>query len=132
MFKNNYLDPTYPAYYENFNRSKTFLCFSLRQLIHIIIMIDIIFSTIGLCFALIYLIINQLNSMEIFQSNLRYIPIGIFFNNRILFQSSWTIDLISKKFPIIFYLHTLLNSLSLFCSINMLTAIKSNKPHRGI
>ena len=94
--------------------------------------IDMIFSVIGLCFAMIYVLL----AMEIFQSNdfienLRYVPIGLFFNNRILFQPYWTIDFISKNFPMIFDLHLLLNSLSLLCSVSMFTSIKSNKPHRG-
>jgi len=135
--KYNYLDPTYPAYYENFNRPRTFLCFSLRQFVHILILIDIIFSSIGLCFALIYIILDQLNSINIFQSNefiqnLRHASIGIFFDHRILFRSFWTINLISQHCPIIFYLHILLNGLSLLCSISMLTAMKYSKPYRGI
>lgn len=135
--KYNYLDPTYPADYVYFNRPRTFICFSLRQFVHILILIDIIFSSIGLCFALTYIILDQLSYINIFQSNefirnLRYIPIGIFFDHRILFQSFWTIDLISQNCPIIFYLHILLNGLALLCSISMLTAIKYSKPYRGI
>jgi len=131
-----YLDPTSPAYYWDFHRPRTLLCFSIRQFLHLVTIIDIIFSSIGFFCGLTYLIIDQLSQIKLFQSNkflenLRHLPIGIFYDNRILFRPFWTINVISKTIPAILYLHILLNGLSLFCSINMLSAIKYYKLYRG-
>jgi len=69
---------------------------------------DIIFSSIAVSFSLIYIIIDHLN---IFQSNkFIHLPIGIFFDNRIIFQPLWTIDT-----SMLLYLHLILNSLALIC-----------------
>jgi hypothetical protein len=132
----NYLDPTYPAYYWYFNRPKTFLCFSLRRFILILTIYDIIFSSMAVSLSLIYLLIDKLNYINSFQSNefiqtLTYLPIGIFFDDRILFRSSWTISAMSENFYIIIYLHIILNSTLLLCSINMFMAIKYYEPYRG-
>jgi hypothetical protein len=88
-----FTNPTYPAYYWYFNRPKTFLCFSLRQFILILTIYDIIFLSIAVCFSLIYIIIDQLNYINIFQSNkfiekLIHLSIGKLFDNRIMFRSS--------------------------------------------
>jgi len=132
----NYLDPTYPAYYWYFNRPKTLLCFSLRRFILILTIYDIIFSSMAVSLSLIYLFIDKLNYINSFQSNefiqtLTYLPIGIFFDDRILFRSSWTISAMSESFYIIIYLHIILNSTLLLCSINMFMAIKYYEPYRG-
>jgi hypothetical protein len=130
----SYLDPTYPAYYWYFNRPKTLLCLSLRRFILILTTYDIIFSSIAVSCGFIYLIIDQLS--HIFQSNefiqsLTHLPIGIFFDNRIVFKSKWRINTISNDFYMIIYLHMILNGTLLLASINMITAIKYNKPYRG-
>ena len=135
--KHSYLDPTYPAYYWDFNRSNTFLFFSLRRFVLILTIFDIIFSSLAVTFGLSYLIIDQLSQINLFQSNgfiqqLTHLPIGIFVDNRIIFRPFWTIQSISENLPVIFYLHNILNSLSLYCSINMYAAIVYNKPNRGI
>ena len=132
----SYLDPTYPAYYWYFNRPKTLLCFSLRRFILILTTYDLIFSSIAVAFGLIYLIIEQLSQMNIFQSNefiqtLTSLPTGIFFDNRILFRSSWRINTLPTKFHLITYLHIILNGTLLLSSINMIAAIRYYKPYPG-
>ena len=133
----NTLDPTYPIDDKQFSRTGSLFCLSIRQIVHVLVAIDLIFASSGLCYDLTCLIIDQLSQMEMFQSNellqyLRHIPMGIFFDNLILFRSFWTIDFISKYFFSILYLHILLNVFAIVSSISMLMAIKSHQLCGGI
>ena len=129
----NSLHSIYSLYHAEFSPKRILLCIGIVQITAIF---DLIFSSIGLCYGLTCLIIDQLSTMKIFQSNeilhhLRQMPMRIFFDKRILFRSFWTIDLISKKASFILPLHVLSTSLTIFCSISMLTAIQYNKFDRG-
>lgn len=134
--KSSILDPTYPAVYSDFNRSKTFIYFSLRQLVIFITIYDLIFSFLGTSFGSIYIFIDYLSRIE-FSRNWNlvqyaiHIPIGIFVDSRIILRSSWTIDFMSKYAMNVLYSHLFLHLLLLFCSWNMYYAIQYHKPTRG-